>query len=113
MAAQLVYSEMTAFLDDDKIKENMAQLQADYDQWLNDSGIVIIEPPTCEDVRPCPDGTSLEMGTCLSCGALEMTDDGEYELVDLYKRLGMCNGAKNVPCNHDGYTMDELMGYIG
>merc|ERR1712086_82387 len=90
------------------IQDNLEQLKADYDQWLNDSGINIIQAPICENTAICEPGTSLEMGDCLSCGAME---DGVH--VDLYKRLGMRNGAKNIPCEHDGYTMDELMGYIG
>lgn len=57
--------------------------------------------------RSCEPG-ELEAGICLACGAMV-----EGVLVDLYKDMGMCVGAKAVECEHDGYTMDQLMGYIG
>ena len=44
----LVGGEMAAFLDDPVIKDNMVQPGKDYDQFLNDSDIIIIAPPICE-----------------------------------------------------------------
>eukprot|EP01050_Picozoa_sp_SAG11_P040642 SAG11_NODE_17785_length_509_cov_0.621951_1_plen_101_part_10 len=101
---------MTAFLSDEKIQENLDQLYKDWDQFLNESGVIIIEPPICEDADICPEGTSLAEGTCLSCGACREWDqrtpglDGRgicIDFVNLYEELGMCNGAKGVACEHD------------
>jgi len=120
----LVASEMSAFMADPLIKANLEQLKQDYQDFLNDSNIIIIDPPICEDDALCKEGSSLMYGDCLSCGGCEagytydsagemVCNGGKANQINLYKTLGFCKGAKGIDCEHDGYTMDELLGYIG
>ena len=44
----MVGSEIAAFMDDPPIKAKMEELEKDYDNFLNDSGIKILAPPICE-----------------------------------------------------------------
>ena len=98
---------MAAFLDDPVIKENMRQLGKDYDQFLNDSDIIIIEPPICEwTCEWTPDWTPHD-GTASSPGACDCpthTTLPDYNL---------CKGAKGVPCAHDGYTPEDINNFVG
>jgi len=93
----LVAAEMGAFLDDPEIQENMEQLKNDFDQMLNDSGIIVLSPPICENLDQCPGGTSAKMATCFSCPV------GPF----------MCPGPKGIACEHDGYTKEDIGGFIG
>ena len=79
---QLVAVELSVFLDDPIIKDNLKQLTIDFDVMLNESGMTILEPPICEIKAECP--------------------LGPYN----------CYGLKMMDCAHDGYTMEELNGYI-
>ena len=90
----LVGGEMAAFLDDPVIKDNMVQLGKDYDKFLNDSDIIIIEPPICE-------------WTC------EWPEECDCPTHNTLPDKNLCKGAKGVPCEHDGYTPEQLNGYIG
>ena len=103
----LVGGEMAAFLDDPVIKERMVQLGKDYDQFLNDSDIIIIEPPICEyTCEWTPDWTPHD-GTASSPGACDCpihTTLPDYNL---------CKGAKGVPCEHDGYTPEDINNFVG
>jgi predicted PurR-regulated permease PerM len=103
----LVGGEMAAFLEDPVIKANMEQLGRDYDQFLNDSDIIIIEPPICEwtcewtpEWEP-HDGTASDPGAC-DCPTHSTLPD-----------KNLCKGAKGVPCAHDGYTPDDIDGFVG
>jgi predicted PurR-regulated permease PerM len=102
----LVGGEMATFLDDPIIKANMVQLGEDYDQFLNDSDIIIIAPPICEWTCEWTDdwvphnGEQSEMGAC-DCPTHHTMPD-----------KNLCKGAKGVPCAHDGYTPEQLNGYI-
>ena len=80
---QLVATELAVFMDDPIIQDNLKQLQIDFDIMLNESGMTILEPPICEIKAECPVGA--------------------YN----------CYGQKMMDCAHDGYTMEELDGYIG
>jgi len=50
----MVGSEIAAFMDDPPIKAKMEELEKDYDNFLNDSGIKILAPPICEIPAQCP-----------------------------------------------------------
>jgi len=78
----LVGGELAAFMDDPEIQDNMLQLQIDFDVALNESGMVILAPPTCEYIDECPFGSK------------------------------NCYGPKGIGCAHDGYTPEQLSGYI-
>jgi len=80
---QLVATELGVFLEDPIIQDNLKQLTIDFDVMLNDSGLTILEPPICEIKAECP--------------------LGPYN----------CYGLKMMDCAHDGYTMEELDGYLG
>lgn len=78
----LVGSELSAFLDDPQIQDNLEQLRTDFDIWLNDSGLVILEPPVCQEITECP--------------------FGQYN----------CYGPKGINCSHDGYTAEDIDGFV-
>lgn len=78
----LVANELSAFMSDPEIKDNLEQLKIDFDVALNDSGMIILAPPTCEFRTECPFGP------------------------------WNCYGPKKIACAHDGYTPAELGGYI-
>ena len=48
-------TDMATFLNDPKIISNMDEVQDSFDQWLNDSDIIIIEPPICENTCEWPE----------------------------------------------------------
>ena len=75
----MVVTEIFEFLDDPLIADNLVQLEADYDNWLNDSGITILSAPICENTRACP--YYLEEGWCYQNG---------------------------IECKHDGYTHEDI-----
>lgn len=80
---QLVIGELTEFLDDPEIQDNLDQLKIDFDTYLNDSGLVILEPPICQFEKECP--------------------FGPYN----------CYGPKGIDCKPDGYTPEMLSELIG
>ena len=82
LLVRMVASELGAFLDDPLIQTKLKDLQIDLDTMLNESGIVILEPPICEFEADCPLGPN------------------------------NCYGPKMLPCAHDGYTMEQLTTYL-
>ena len=82
LLVRMVANELGAFLDDPLIQTKLKDLQIDLDTMLNESGIVILEPPICEFEADCPLGPN------------------------------NCYGPKMLPCAHDGYTMEQLTNYL-
>ena len=62
----IVGTEMTAFLDDPIIQDNLDQLQQDYDDWLNNSGVLLISAPICEHHSLRNDGYGIGQGYILN-----------------------------------------------
>jgi len=79
----MVVSELATFMDDPEIKANLVQLEQDWDDFLNESGIVILGNPICEKPVECP---------------YYATEKWCYK-----------NG---LTCKHDGYTHDDIMAFF-
>ena len=134
---QLVASEMSAFLDDPVIQDNLVQLEKDWDQLLNDSGVLLIVPPICENKADCPffygvtQKELLGMAGLTNCTAGQKFSDKVQNVIDakarhpqgsiscgsdmsalVYDRLYYCK-ARTLPCAHDGYTMDDISNFFG
>jgi len=133
----LVASEMSAFLDDPVIQDNLVQLEKDWDQLLNDSGVLLIVPPICENKADCPffygvtQKELLGMAGLTNCTAGQPFTDKVQNVIDakarhpqgsikcgsdmsalVYDRLYYCK-ARTLPCAHDGYTMDDISNFFG
>jgi hypothetical protein len=129
-------------MDDPKIQANLDQLQVDYDNWLNDSGILLILPPICENQEITDKGFGMGMGGVINdqlvwtgscplshlCTELEATNNPAIcknagdrvgfaaDTLGDYPTMtdyNLCKGLKGIQCEHDGYTAADISGFLG